>query len=84
MTTATKLNRERRKAVRAFLRDAQLSGISNRSRTVLAYEAIRLCTTASLEEVADRLRSYPGCTDEEWQTSSNELIAYATKILETR
>lgn len=84
MTTATKLNRERHKVARAFLRDAQLSGIRNCSRTVLAYEAVRLCATASLEEVADRLRSYPGCTDEEWQTRSNELIAYATKILKTR
>jgi hypothetical protein len=84
MTTAAKLNRDRRKVARAFLRDAQLSGISNRSRAVLAYEAVRLCTTVSIEEVADRLRSYPGCTDEEWQTSSNELIAYATKILKTK
>ena len=84
MTTAAKLNRDRRKVARAFLRDAQLSGISNRSRAVLAYEAVRLCTTVSIEEVADRLRSYPGCADEEWQTSSNELIAYATKILKTR
>ncbi len=84
MTTATKPNRERRKLAKAFLRDAQLEGISPRSRTVLALEAVRLCAVGALEDVADSLWNKPFGTDKKWRAICDVFTAYATKMLKTK
>jgi hypothetical protein len=39
----------RRKAARELLRDAQLPGLTDQSRAVLAFNAVRLCTAATLD-----------------------------------
>jgi hypothetical protein len=46
----------RRKAARGLLRDAQLPGLTDQSRAVLAFNAVCLCTAATLDGMEERMR----------------------------
>ena len=73
----------RRKAARELLHDAQLPGLTDRSRAVLAFKAVRLSTTATLDLVEALLLDavWP---DTEWPEVQAALIKTAKQILKTK
>ena len=72
----------RRKAARGLLRDAQLPGITDRSRAVLAFNAVRFCTTATLDAMETRMRDavWP---DTAWHEVQAALIKNAKRMLKS-
>jgi hypothetical protein len=79
----SKIVRARRKAARELLRDAQLPGLTDRSRAVLSFKAIRLCMTASLDAMEACLLDavWP---NSEWHDVQAALIERAKRILKSK
>lgn len=81
--TAPTTARARRKAARELLRDAQLPGLTDRSRAVLAFEAVRLCTAATLDAMEAWMldTTWP---DADWHEVQAALIENAKQILKAK
>jgi hypothetical protein len=73
----------RRKAARGLLRDAQLPGLTDQSRAVLAFNAVCLCTAATLDGMEARMRNavWP---DTAWHEVQAALIESAKRMLKSR
>lgn len=81
--TAPTTARARRKAARELLRDAQMPGLTERSRAVLAFKAVQLCTTASLDAMETCIQGV-AWTGEEWHDVQEALIKSAKQILKSK
>ena len=75
--------RLRRKAARELLRDAQLPGLADRSRAVLAFNALRLGTDAKLDETEARLL-LAEWLGSDWHAVQANLIASAKEMLKSK
>lgn len=82
--TAPTTDRARRKDARELLRDAQLPGLSSRSRAVLAFGALRLCAPEAVADTEAYMRGCGGWTEIRWQESCDELIASANEMLKSK
>jgi hypothetical protein len=73
----------RRKAARELLRDAQLPGLAEQSRALLAFNAVRLCTAATLDGMEARMREavWP---DTGWHEVQAALIESAKRMLKSK
>ena len=74
--------RSRRKAARELLRDAQLPGLADKSRAVLAFNAVRLCTAATLDGMEARMRD-AAWPDTAWHEVQAALIESAKRMLKS-